>query len=151
MWIILFIAPRFNLFIVTSYFYGGWSRIKLHVANGEGVQSTLKARYSFQVCNDYDNPKFQYMSIVHRNTIFNHFAKLIYRDFRILGWEALCQIDQRRLQDLSLHLSRMSSKCNHAICHFISCSVLLVYFLFIVVFHKLIAVHQSSHTVINDS
>ena len=132
-------------------FYVGWSWIKLHVANGEGVQSTLKARYSFQVYNDYDNPKFQYMSIVHRNTIFNHFAKLIYRDFRILGWEALCKIDQRRLQDLSLHLSRMSSKCNHAICHFISYSVLLVYFLFIVAFHKLIAVHQSSHTVINDS
>ena len=132
-------------------FYGWWSWIKLHVANGDCVQYTLKERYSFQVYNDYDNPKFQYMSIVHRNTIFNHFAKLIYRDFRILGWEALCQIDQRRLQDLSLHLSRMSSKCNHAICHFISCSVLLVYFLFIVAFHKLIAVHQSSHTVINDS
>lgn len=132
-------------------FYGGWSWIKPHVTNGEGVQSTLKARYSFQVYNDYVHPKFQYMTIVHRNTIFNHFAKLIYRDFRILGWEALCQIDQRRLQDLSLHLSRMSSKCNHAICHFLSCPVLLVYFLFIVAFHKLIAVHQSSHTVINDS
>ena len=132
-------------------FYGWWSWIKLHVANGDCVQYTLKERYSFQVYNDYDNPKFQYMSIVHRNTIFNHFAKLIYRDFRILGWEALCQIDQRRFHDLSLHLSRMSSKCNHAICHFISCSVLLVYFLFIVAFHKLIAVHQSSHTVINDS
>lgn len=132
-------------------FYGWWSWIKLHVANGECVQYTLKARYSFQVYNDYDNPKFQYMSIVHRNTIFNHFAKLIYRDFRILGWEALCQIDQRGFQDLSLHLSRMSSKCNHAICHFLSCPVLLVYFLFIVAFHKLIAVHQSSHTVINDS